>query len=981
LPERLLRSARPYVIVTGLLLLFYLPLFLPGNTIISGDYVDFHVPVRVHATRALWEGRVPLWAEELFGGYPFFADPQSAVFAPTNLVFALLFPRGESSAVFDRFVVAHQWLVAMGAVFLARSVGLSGLAAIVCAVILTLGGYNIRHLTHINIFTAIGFGLFMLGAMLRYRRHMDIRWMIAAGVLYGTTILSSHPQYTLHLSYAAIALSFYTFVALRGRMSMVRRLVVVGLPFVLGTAAAAVQLLPTREYLLVSSREEMALADSLLAQIPGRRIPSILFPHLYAPFWWRLPPGLSWDASNIQWAGGMFWEYALHLGLVTVTLALFGLVVSAAYGRRRMYMAIMLAAVALVCWVIALGQNGGLYLVLFQYMPGFKNVRVPPRIVWIGNIAVAVLVGMAIDAVLFRRDAKLLHKARIASVLFVLLVATCGLGLMAYARVQAGNWPDAFLTLFALSPTYVIGRDRSLELFVGDIWAQVAVACAFALALIAVLAFIRRLPASISAGLLALLLVLELGIYGFHKHVAVGNPGFTRPIGREIAAGEGVVEGRLALGALGPWSRNTALIANGVKLTAGYNPLLPLWVETLVPTDGMLIGQKTQEALLDLWNVEGKLVPSKPLEGLPAGVNGNITGFVELAAKHPDFLDSVSWDISSTQPLKTAALLSSTVFSIGVTTNTPVATIECFDVRGELVTSAPVLMGRDTSDYGYDGAPFSYHAKATPLFQTTLFDPHSIGWFYIATFDLGDTTIPVERVRITSKVGPDSHLLVSHLIVADSQDNVFVRSAPEAFGYTTPEMRSRSWDLIRRTTALGEAWLVPTAKPVSYKKLYGFVRGALHANDWSATQTVLLDKRTVTTESLLALNAPADATLSATTHVEHVSPEHVRITAETNERGWLVLSRTWYPNWRAFLDGNPVMLYQANGAHCAVAIPAGKHVLELRYVDRAFQVGAVISGFTWIGSVFALVVLGRRRRRILREQLISGRQPAIALHK
>ena len=58
----------------------------------------------------------------------------------------------------------------------------------------------------------------------------------------------------------------------------------------------------------------------------------------------------------------------------------------------------------------------------------------------------------------------------------------------------------------------------------------------------------------------------------------------------------------------------------------------------------------------------------------------------------------------------------------------------------------------------------------------------------------------------------------------------------------------------------------------------------------------------------------------------------------------LVLNDSFYPGWEATLDGVDVPLLRANTAFRAVAVPAGEHVVEMRYRPRSFEVGLALAG-------------------------------------
>src|SRR5471030_234264 len=82
----------------------------------------------------------------------------------------------------------------------------------------------------------------------------------------------------------------------------------------------------------------------------------------------------------------------------------------------------------------------------------------------------------------------------------------------------------------------------------------------------------------------------------------------------------------------------------------------------------------------------------------------------------------------------------------------------------------------------------------------------------------------------------------------------------------------------------------------------------------------------------------------------------VDIEAEAQETSLVVISQTWYHDWRAYVDDKPATLLRANYAFQAVQIPAGRHRLRLAYEDRAFEIGAAISIPAWLGCLACLLL-------------------------
>jgi hypothetical protein len=90
------------------------------------------------------------------------------------------------------------------------------------------------------------------------------------------------------------------------------------------------------------------------------------------------------------------------------------------------------------------------------------------------------------------------------------------------------------------------------------------------------------------------------------------------------------------------------------------------------------------------------------------------------------------------------------------------------------------------------------------------------------------------------------------------------------------------------------------------------------------------------------------------------SSKLVRIEAEAAEPALVVVAQSFYHNWRAYVDGRPTTLLRANHAFQALEIPAGKHEVVLKYEDRMFRLGVVISGLA--AALCATLWLRGRRR-------------------
>ncbi len=65
--------------------------FLDGrNSPFTLDIYHNHYPMTRELVRSWSEGRIPLWTDRVYFGFPYFADPQTAAWYPATLLIAVL---------------------------------------------------------------------------------------------------------------------------------------------------------------------------------------------------------------------------------------------------------------------------------------------------------------------------------------------------------------------------------------------------------------------------------------------------------------------------------------------------------------------------------------------------------------------------------------------------------------------------------------------------------------------------------------------------------------------------------------------------------------------------------------------------------------------------------------------------------------------------------------------------------------------------
>ena len=136
----------------------------------------------------------------------------------------------------------------------------------------------------------------------------------------------------------------------------------------------------------------------------------------------------------------------------------------------------------------------------------------------------------------------------------------------------------------------------------------------------------------------------------------------------------------------------------------------------------------------------------------------------------------------------------------------------------------------------------------------------------------------------------------------------------------------------------------PTAFPRAWSVHRAAAPGAMHAN---------FDARNV-----VAMDGTLPALGSCSRSQDQVElplhrPNRVVIAANLQCPGMVILTDTWFPGWRASVDGKPAKIYEVDGGVRGVLVSAGRHTIEMRYLPWSVFSGAALSLLATIVTILA----------------------------
>lgn len=124
---------------------------------------------------------------------------------------------------------------------------------------------------------------------------------------------------------------------------------------------------------------------------------------------------------------------------------------------------------------------------------------------------------------------------------------------------------------------------------------------------------------------------------------------------------------------------------------------------------------------------------------------------------------------------------------------------------------------------------------------------------------------------------------------------------------------------------------------------------------------------------------PAPAVQGGEVRVADYRAARVRIETNANVSGHVVLTEAAAPGWTATVDGAAAPVFTANFAFRAVPVPAGRHVVELRYNAPGFHLGLVTTVAALVISIAALFISLFKTHEASRAALYVGALLALSL--
>jgi Bacterial membrane protein YfhO len=347
-------------VVLGFCILYglvFLPRFWHWPLNAMGDVFSYYIPV-FYAPRSLW-------TQFLHAGFPAMADPQFQLWYPVNRLFGL-FPHSWEYFIVSAYVLASSFTYG----YLYRMTH-SHLAAAMSGVVYGMSGFMVAYVGYSSMLHGLAWLPLLIWSLAELRQPNAGRWSVIGGIAIAGMVLAGHPQITVYG--CGLGVLYCLIMGGRSPTGAGRYYRDCGLVLLFGLGLAAIQILPTFEFVQLSVRSQMSFEHFISSAVTWAQLVQLIFPYYIAP-----------RSSGLGLMG--------YVGVMSISLAMIGFWTGA--DRRQAQFWLMVAGLNLL---LGLGQETPLASVLY-HVPLYNKFRAPVRHWFVLSFALSVLMGLGVVA-------------------------------------------------------------------------------------------------------------------------------------------------------------------------------------------------------------------------------------------------------------------------------------------------------------------------------------------------------------------------------------------------------------------------------------------------------------------------------------------------------------------------------------------------------------------------------------------------------
>lgn len=376
-----------FILIIIVLILFFnrnIVLTFFNKVVFGIDLHNFYC-WRSFTTETLLQGKIPLWCPYTFGGYPFLASLQPAVFYPATILYLFL----PINIAYNTEILVTMLLMAIFMYLWLRELSLAKVSTLIGIIIFIFSGfvaYRIYagHINHIRALLWLPLIFYLTQKGLKAKNNYRLLiYGIICGWMVSFQISAGIPQFVI---YTMLALFLFIFIAIvSSDKNFKKGIIFIAIINVLGGLLSSIQILSTLEgFKLSCINKSFDYATSF--SLPPVGLLTFIFPNFFGS------PLSNNYKSHLT--GGYYWELQNYLSVIALLLtfvALISVLLKSKKSSRSSNYIVMMFYISIFSIIIALGKYTPIFRILYYIIPGIKGTQSPSRALGILSFSIGTL--------------------------------------------------------------------------------------------------------------------------------------------------------------------------------------------------------------------------------------------------------------------------------------------------------------------------------------------------------------------------------------------------------------------------------------------------------------------------------------------------------------------------------------------------------------------------------------------------------------
>jgi len=895
----------------------------------NGDPNNYTLPIWDLIVNSIRNGEFPFWNRYIYSGFPLFADAPAGILYTILWALYFIFPL---SVAYNISILLHYSLAGIFTYIFLNRYKLDKLASFVGGLVFMFSGVMICHKGHAQMLYCIIWFPLILYFLDKFRESRKFKFILIGSIFYAFAFFAGNAQIFLYGSIVILLyIIYYSFINVKRNYYFLYAASI----FIITTLLISVQLFPIYELLSHSVRNTISFGEFSFLSYPKKMILTIISPFIYGG-----------GPSGVSFFGALSYiEIVGYFGITTIPFLIIGL-----FSRKKdKYFWIFILVFS---FILVMGANTPFYKLMY-HIPIYNMLRISPRNWFEFGLAYAILAAFGFNHFIknFNKKIKRIIIALIS--LLGLIGVTLGFSNLILKKISNFSFSNNFTFLKEnFSSLLITTEPKNYAVYVPIIFSCILIVLLF------LSTFKRNKFIYI---LLIVLMFFDLRSFGNY----VEGSSDASYVNEDLKTYEEfsfikyetqpyrfypVVYG----GPGGNTMRPDRNIHYEIDLMSGYDSFMLGDFQFFM---GMyyMDNQEKAEMLMKNNNILSILNTKYIMYFKPDNYNEFLKNITKIFYEDKKSIIN-DYNLSSSI-LKGVSIKDKDGFIFQNDTNS----LKSFKIPIKIEKNKSYLISFEIKENILEDSKSLIDDKIFVDFFAEDYDNAEQG-FLLNPEDIGTDFKVVKKVIFSGEA----------LIDRDDYFRIFT--------YSNGEIEIRNIELNDVSVSEYNNYEAVYNKDIlilknnDYLPRFYFTEKVKNVSDIYEAYKILwetdaiwerdrFDPKVETLVEGIDLDTVEFDTGNSKVEVQEYTNNRVKlnITAESDE--FLVFSDTYYPGWKAYIDGKQVKVYKANDLVKGIFIPEGKHIIEFDYLPNNFWIYFSISITTFVSIIISMIIISYKRRR------------------